>query len=210
MKERILIRPDFDFYLTDSEGVAIELEELKDKKGMPVYLPALEMWAEEMKPIVLASELGKPYDKDWLDYHTRGLKLARQLRSILSNDYMLFYEAPFEDKSGIVSSSIRIEENISMEQKSEIIDILRAYKPGIMARYGITRLGLFGSVARGQHHEGSDIDVCFEGGHPTLLTIARMEIELEELMGSKVHVTVYHDGLSERMKERINEDVIWV
>ena len=98
----------------------------------------------------------------------------------------------------------------SMKQTAEIIDILRAYKPDAVVRYGINRLGLFGSVARGQHHEGSDIDVCFEGGNPTLLTIARMEIELEALTGSKVHVTVYHDGLPERMKERINEDVIWV
>lgn len=97
-----------------------------------------------------------------------------------------------------------------MKQTAEIIDILRAYKPGAMVRYGITRLGLFGSMARGQHHEGSDIGVCLEGGHPTLLTIARMEIELEKLTGSKVHVTVYHDGLPERMKERINKEVIWV
>ena len=97
-----------------------------------------------------------------------------------------------------------------MKQTAEIIDILRVYKPDAVMRYGITRLGLFGSVARGQHHEGSDIDVCFEGGHPTLLTIARMEIELERLMGGKVHVAVYHDGLPERMKERINKEVIWV
>ena len=97
-----------------------------------------------------------------------------------------------------------------MKQTAEIIDILRAYKPGIMPRYGITRLGLFCCVARGQHHEGSDIDVCFEGGHPTLLTIARMEIEMEVLMDGKVHVMVYHDGLPERMKESINEDVIWI
>lgn len=96
-----------------------------------------------------------------------------------------------------------------MKQTAEIIDILRVYKPDAVMRYGITRLGLFGSVARGQHHEGSYIDVCFEGGHPTLLTIARMEIELEGLTGSKVHVTVYHDGLPERMKESIDKDVIW-
>ena len=97
-----------------------------------------------------------------------------------------------------------------MRQTAEIVDILRAYKSGAMVRYGITRLGLFGSVARGQHHEGSDVDVCFEGGHPTLLTIARMEIELEQLIGDKVHVTMYHDGLPERLKESINKEVIWV
>ena len=97
-----------------------------------------------------------------------------------------------------------------MRQTAEIVDILRTYKSGAMARYGITRLGIFGYVAREQHHKGSDIEVCFEGGHPTLLTIAWMEIELEKMMGGKVHTTVYHDGLPERMKERISKDAIWV
>ena len=112
MKEKILICPDYDFYLMDSEGAAIAPEELDSKDGRLIYLPALDVWAEEMKPVVFASELGQPYDKDWQDYHRRGLALARQLRRILSNDYELWYEAPFEDKSGTVPSSIRIEDEL--------------------------------------------------------------------------------------------------
>lgn len=108
--ERILIRPDYDFYLLDSENVAIGLEELKGKDGRPIFLPSLDVWAEEMKPVVLASELGQPYDKNWQDYHRRGLALAHQLRRMLSNDYDLWYETPFEDKSGTMPSSIRIED----------------------------------------------------------------------------------------------------
>lgn len=93
----------------------------------------------------------------------------------------------------------------------EIVSILQDYKSMAQAKYGITRLGLFGSVAvaRGEQHEGSDVDVCFEGGSPTLLTIAKMEIELEKLMGRTVHLTMLHDGLPESMKESINKEVIW-
>lgn len=112
MKERILICPDYDFYLKDSEDAAISLEELEGKDGHLVFLPALDVWAEELKPIVLASELGQPYEKDWQDYHKRGLALARQLRRMLSNDYELWYEAPFEDKSGIIQSAIKVEDKI--------------------------------------------------------------------------------------------------
>ena len=97
-----------------------------------------------------------------------------------------------------------------MKQTTEIVEILRAYKSVAREEYGITRLGLFGSVARGQHHEGSDVDVCFEGGTPTLLTLARIELALERLMGCRVHVTMYHDGLPERMKENINNEAIWI
>ena len=98
----------------------------------------------------------------------------------------------------------------SMPSKEKVVSILQAYKPIAQAKYGITRLGLFGSVARGEQREDSDVDVCFEGGSPTLLTIAGMEIELEQMTGSKVHMTLFHDGLPESMKERIQKESIWI
>ena len=105
-KQIITICPDYDFYLTDGEDVAVGLEELKDKDGRPICLPALDAWAEEMKPVVLASELGQPYDKDWHEYHERGLRLAHQLRRMLSEDYELWYEVPFEDNSGMAGEQV--------------------------------------------------------------------------------------------------------
>lgn len=98
----------------------------------------------------------------------------------------------------------------SMPAKERVVSILQDYKPTAEAKYGITRLGLFGSVARGDQHEDSDVDVCFEGGSPTLLTIAGMEIELEQMTGCKVHVTMLHDGLPESMKDSINKEVVWI
>lgn len=43
--------------------------------------------------------------------------------------------------------------------KQEIIDIIRINKPEITARYGVQRLGLFGSYAREQQRKRSDIDL---------------------------------------------------
>lgn len=110
MKERILICPDFDFYLLDHEDIAIGLDELKDRGGKTIAMPELDAWANEMSPIVIASETDQPYYKDWEDFHKRGLALARQLRRRLSSDYDLWYEAPYEDKSGIVPKPIKIED----------------------------------------------------------------------------------------------------
>lgn len=95
-----------------------------------------------------------------------------------------------------------------MKSTDEIQAILRTWKPEAQTKYGITTLGLFGSCARGQQHDGSDIDVCFDGGHPTLLTIAHMESELEALTGSKVQMTMIHDGLSDRIINNIKKDMI--
>lgn len=44
----------------------------------------------------------------------------------------------------------------------EYIHLLRKYMRENAIKYGISRMGIFGSVARGEHHEGSDVDVCVE------------------------------------------------
>ena len=43
--------------------------------------------------------------------------------------------------------------------KREIIDIIRSTKPEIKDRYGVERLGLFGSCVREQQRRKSDIDI---------------------------------------------------
>ena len=61
-----------------------------------------DKWAYEIEAIVIASETGEPYEKDWDDYHRRGLELAKKLREVLPITTDLWYEAPFEDKSGTI------------------------------------------------------------------------------------------------------------
>lgn len=43
--------------------------------------------------------------------------------------------------------------------KQEVIDIIRSSKPEIESRYGVAKLGLFGSYAREQQSKRSDIDI---------------------------------------------------
>lgn len=43
--------------------------------------------------------------------------------------------------------------------KQEIISIIRTSKPEIEARYGVMRVGLFGSYVREQQRKKSDIDI---------------------------------------------------
>ena len=48
----------------------------------------------------------------------------------------------------------------TMKTKSEIIHLLSTYKQTAEEKYGLTRIGIFGSVARGEQTEDSDVDVC--------------------------------------------------
>ena len=46
-----------------------------------------------------------------------------------------------------------------MKTSQEYIDLIRQPQSELQERFGITSMRLFGSVARGDHHEGSDVDL---------------------------------------------------
>ena len=73
-----------------------------------------------------------------------------------------------------------------MKSTTEILELLRTYKAHSAAKYGVKRLGIFGSVARGEQTEHSDVDICYEGDALSLLTLERFQNELENLLGSPV------------------------
>ncbi len=59
----------------------------------------------------------------------------------------------------------------------------------IIAKYPVSNPRVFGSVARGEDVEGSDIDmIVHHGGDLSLIHLARMEIELENKLSAPVGV----------------------
>ena len=97
-----------------------------------------------------------------------------------------------------------------MKTTSEIVDILRAYKPEAAAKYGITKLGLFGSCARGEQHEGSDVDICFEGPATGLFAFVGIKMELEQLLGCNVDLVRERPDMDDILKNDIRRDAIYV
>ena len=76
-----------------------------------------------------------------------------------------------------------------------IVVALRAVNPRV-----------FGSVARGEDTEESDLDLLVEAVDGTsLFDIAAMELELEALLGCPVHVTT-DGGLRGALRERVLAD----
>jgi predicted nucleotidyltransferase len=90
--------------------------------------------------------------------------------------------------------------------KQDIQQLLQHNRDAILAaaaRRGAVNVRVFGSVARGEADELSDIDllVTFEPG-VTLLGHIALERELGELLGRKVDV-VSERGLRPKIKERV-------
>ena len=69
-----------------------------------------------------------------------------------------------------------------------ILDILRRHKPELQKKYPIGKLGVFGSFARGEATEKSDIDIAVEITGPMGLNFIAMADEIEDLFGIKTDV----------------------
>jgi predicted nucleotidyltransferase len=76
------------------------------------------------------------------------------------------------------------------------------------ARHGVNVLGVFGSVAHGEDHPGSDVDLLVDlPAQIGLFAIARVQIELEELLRSRVDL-IPRSGLKHGVLPAVEADLI--
>jgi len=70
---------------------------------------------------------------------------------------------------------------------NEVVEILRMHKEELKSKHKIKSIKIFGSYARGEQKETSDIDIIVEfEEYPTLVEFIRIQEELESLLGIKV------------------------
>jgi len=93
---------------------------------------------------------------------------------------------------------------------AEITEILRAERPYLAEKYGVTVVGVFGSYVRGEQEPGSDIDILIELERPpriSLLGLVELEYYLSEQLGIKVDVAI-KKNLRKRIGKRILDEVV--
>ena len=95
-----------------------------------------------------------------------------------------------------------------MRQK-EALKLLQEHKQEFEGRYGITRLGIFGSVARDEAVDNSDVDVVVEMA-PDMFARANLKEELETILGAKVDVVRYWQRMNLDLKNRIDREARYV
>ncbi|GIV83929.1 MAG: nucleotidyltransferase [Candidatus Roseilinea sp.] len=90
----------------------------------------------------------------------------------------------------------------------ELLRVKREEILRVCAKYGARNVRVFGSVARGEADEQSDLDliVDFEPGR-SLLDHAGLWLELQELVGAKVDV-VSSGGIRPRIRERVLKEAV--
>lgn len=74
-----------------------------------------------------------------------------------------------------------------MYTQEQILSLLKNKKPELEKRYAISELGLFGSYARGDNNENSDIDILVDfSGRIDGFDYIRLAHELEDMFKQKI------------------------
>ena len=95
------------------------------------------------------------------------------------------------------------ESNLSREN---ILQELRNHLPQFERLYGVTKIGVFGSVARDESRKNSDIDVVVEMREPDLFYIVHIKETLEKNLRRPVDVIRYRDKMNRYLKARIDRE----
>lgn len=94
--------------------------------------------------------------------------------------------------------------------EQDIIGKLKTLKPGLQELFGITELAVFGSYARGEDKNDSDIDiVILKMERKNGLIIARAKRYLSEQLGREIDIGLY-DSLRPFIRKRIERELIRV
>jgi uncharacterized protein len=100
-----------------------------------------------------------------------------------------------------------------MLTREKILELLQAKYPFLAAEFGVSKIGLFGSFAKGQPDETSDIDIIVEFDRPIGFRFIELVEYLENLLGRKVDVLTPQgiQGIRiERVAKSIAESIVYV
>ena len=97
-----------------------------------------------------------------------------------------------------------------MITKEQVTTYLKKYKNLYAQKYHIKNLGIFGSIARDENTQNSDLDVVVEFSKPNLFIQAGIMQDLKDEFNVDVDVIAISDTINPKLLKRINQDVIYV
>ncbi len=97
-----------------------------------------------------------------------------------------------------------------MKTLDDFKQVLRQSKPLLREQYQVTRLGIFGSYARGEQTAESDLDILIDYEQaPTLFQLVELRSYLSRQVGLKVDL-VTKNGLKPRIQAKVLSEVVYI
>lgn len=98
----------------------------------------------------------------------------------------------------------------SLKSIEEIEQLIKVHKQELREKYGVKKIGIFGSYLRKENKENSDIDILVEIGIPMgFFKFLNLERYLSHLLGVKVDL-VTQNALKPFIGQRILDEVRYV
>jgi len=111
----------------------------------------------------------------------------------------------------------RTEKGTSAPSRDKIISTLKKELPYLKEKYGVERIVLYGSFAKGNPKKTSDVDILVDIKKPIGLEFVSLADRLEEILGRKVDVATYahfkesfHNPRYKPIAEDIAKSMIYV
>ena len=126
-KAYIRLSPDIDILCQDSEGCCASAYGDEIRNNSPwlgprfaIVIPGIEEWVKRYEIATDFAETTTAPSFDWVTWHYEGLCFAKAIWEQMPRCYKLYYQKPYEDRSGTMGDEVVIDENID-----SLIDSLR-------------------------------------------------------------------------------------
>ncbi len=95
-------------------------------------------------------------------------------------------------------------------RRDDILAILREFKRDYAEKYGILEIGVFGSTARDEAGEDSDVDICIETRTPNPFALVHIKEDIEQKVRKHVDIVRVREKMNPFLKERIKKECRYV
>lgn len=95
-------------------------------------------------------------------------------------------------------------------ERDAVLAILRDFKQNFADKYGILEIGIFGSIARDEAREDSDVDVCIKTKTPDPFVLVHIKEEIESRVRKHVDIVRIREKMNPFLKGRIEKEGVYV
>jgi uncharacterized protein len=95
-------------------------------------------------------------------------------------------------------------------ERNDLIIKLQNYKKANSDIYHLAKIGIFGSYARNEADDKSDLDIVVELEKPDLFVLGNIKNDLEEMFGISVDIIRLRSKMNKLLKNRIEKEAIYV
>ncbi len=95
-------------------------------------------------------------------------------------------------------------------KRDDILDILREFMRDYAEEYGIVEIGVFGSTARDEAGEESDVDILVKTKTPNPFALVHVKEAIERRVHKHVDIIRMREKMNPFLKERIEKEARYV